>query len=161
VRDPDVYPLERLIDASDLALAISPENREALEAMLTDKDSGVRYWGSVGLFLLRDQAADSKPALHRALADDCHEVVAMAAWALYQLGEKETARKTLRSLLENNSYAALKVANIIDWIGEGYDYYKDALAACETSVQSSYLGRIKESVLGSAKPSKPKKRQGK
>ena len=158
VRDPDVYPLERLLDASDLALAKSPENREALAAMLTDKDSGVRYWGSVGLFLLKDQAADSKPALNHALADDCHEVVAMAAWALYQLGEKETARKTLRRLLENNSYAALKVANIIDWIGEGYDYYKEALAACETSVQPSYLGRIKESVLGSAKPSKPKNR---
>jgi hypothetical protein len=146
VRDPAKYPLEQLLDAVDLALAKSVENRKQLEALLASDDSGVRYWGSVGLFLLGEQAAESEPALRKALKDDCHEVVAMAAWSLFNLGEKETARHALRGLLENNSYAALKVANIIDWMGEGYDFYKEALASCNTSVQPSYLGRIKKRV---------------
>lgn len=146
VRDPAKYPLEQLLDAADLALAKSAENRKQLEALLASDDSGVRYWGSVGLFLLGELAAESKPALQKALDDDCHEVVAMAAWSLFNLGEKETARHALRGLLEDDSYAALKVANIIDWIGEGYDFYKEALASCSTSVQPSYLGRIKKTV---------------
>ncbi len=146
VRDAKKYPLERLLEASDLALAKSADNREALERMLASDESGVRYWGSVGLFLLGEKANDSKLALRKSLTDDCHEVVAMAAWSLFNLGEKDTARNALRGLLENNSYAALKVANIIDWIGEGYDFYKEALASCSTSVQDSYLGRIKQRV---------------
>jgi hypothetical protein len=146
VREPEKYPLEQLLDAADLALAKSVDNRKQLEALLASADSGLRYWGSVGLFMLGQQVAESKPVLQKALRDDCHEVVAMAAWSLFNLGDTETARHTLRSLLENNSYAALKVANIIDWIGEGYDFYREALASCDTSVQPSYLGRIKKTV---------------
>ena len=129
-----------------ILIAKSVDHRKQLEALLASDDRGVRYWGSVGLFLLGEQAAESKFELQAALEDDCHEVVAMAAWSLFSLGEKETARDALRGLLEDDSYAALKVANIIDWIGEGYDFYKEALASCNTSVQSSYLGRIKKTV---------------
>jgi len=122
--------------------------------MLGDLDSGIRYWGSVGLFLLGDdvlfgdEAAPSKAALNQALADDCHEVAAMAAWSLLKLGEKETARQTLRGLLKNNSYAALYVANVIDWTGEGFGFYKEALAGCSTTVQQEYFDRIKVRELG-------------
>ncbi len=143
VRDVEVYPLERLLDASNLALNGRAGDRRALEQMLGDPDSGIRYWGTVGLFLLGDEALPSKPALNKVLTDDCHEVAAMAAWSLLKLGEQETARLTLRGLLETNSYAALEVANIIDWIGKGYDFYKDALAGCSTTVQPEYLDRIK------------------
>jgi len=143
VRDSEAYPLERLLDASDLALSGTPDNRQALEQMLGDSDSGIRYWGTVGLFLLSNEAALSIPALKQALADDCHEVAAMAAWSLVRLGEKETARHALRGLLKNNSHAALYVANVIDWIDEGFDFYKEALADCSTSVQQEYLDRIK------------------
>ncbi|MEK6236285.1 MAG: hypothetical protein N2C14_16385, partial [Planctomycetales bacterium] len=118
---------------------------------------GVRYWAAVGLFLLEDGAAKSKAALQTALTDDCHEVRAMAAWSLFHLGEKQAARDALRGLLENHSYASLKVGNMIDWMGEGYDGYKDALAACKPPVLASYLGRVKESVLGAAAKSKGKK----
>jgi N-sulfoglucosamine sulfohydrolase len=146
VRDPKKFPIAKYLEASDIALAKSADNRQSLESMLASEDSGVRYWGSVGLFLLGEQATDSKPALRKALGDDCHEVVAMAAWSLFNLGEKETGRSALRGLLENNSYAALKVANIIGWMGEGYDFYRQALLSCKTSVQDSYLARIKKTV---------------
>jgi N-sulfoglucosamine sulfohydrolase len=146
VRDPKKFPIAKYLEASDIALAKSADNRQSLESMLASEDSGVRYWGSVGLFLLGEQATDSKPALRKALGDDCHEVVAMAAWSLFNLGEKETGRSALRGLLENNSYAALKVANVIGWMGEGYDFYRPALLSCKTSVQDSYLARIKKTV---------------
>jgi hypothetical protein len=60
----------------------------------------------------------------------------------------------LRGLLEKNSYAALKVANIIGWMGEGYDFYRQALLSCKTSVQDSYLARIKKTVQSTAPQTK-------
>jgi hypothetical protein len=68
----------------------------------------------------------------------------MAAWALYHLGEKETARKKLRDLLEENSNAALKVVNMIDWMDDDPDYYRDALLGCQAPLQAAYLQRMKQ-----------------
>lgn len=144
VRNERIYPLARLLDASELALQQSPDNRPELVAMLADKESGVRYWGAVGLFLLGEQAQANREQLRRAIADSDHEVAAMAAWTLYHLGEKETARRKLRGLLEENSNAALKVVNMIDWMDDDPDYYRDALLACQAPLQAAYLQRMKQ-----------------
>jgi hypothetical protein len=68
----------------------------------------------------------------------------MAAWTLYNLGEEKIARDRLRSLLETNSRAALKVANIIDWMDEDPKFYRDALLACQPPLHAPFLTRLKE-----------------
>ncbi len=143
VRDPKLYPLKRYLEVSEIALAMDRNNSEALVTMLSNPDSGVRYWGVVGLFLLKNDGLAYKGAIEKALSDPSHEVSAMAAWALFNFGEKQAARAHLNSLLKSNSYAGLKIVNIIDWMGEGFDPYKASLKDSKTSINQSYLDRVK------------------
>ena len=126
VRDPKLYNLPALIDAADLALEKNPANLSKLWNLLDSPDSGLRYWGIVGCFLLSDQPAglqaletqaDNSPALFHCLEDSSHEVRAMAAWLLIRMGEKERGFQTLDTLLKEKSYATLAVLNILDWMG--------------------------------------------
>ena len=144
VRNEKIYPLERLLDASEIALQQSPDNREKLVAMLSDSDRGIRYWAVVGLFLLGEEARDNLADLRKAIDDADDEVAAMAAWAIYNLGDKQTARKQLRSMLEEDSSAALKVINIIKWMNDDPEYYRDALLSCQAPLQAAYLKRMQQ-----------------
>ena len=144
VRNEQLYPLERLLDASEIALQQSPENREKLVSMLSDSDRGIRYWGAVGLFLLGEEARNNLAELRKAIDDADDEVAAMAAWAIYNLGDKQAARKQLRSMLEEDSSAALKVINIIKWMNDDPDYYRDALLSCQAPLQAAYLKRMQQ-----------------
>jgi arylsulfatase A-like enzyme len=112
VRDPKLYNLPALLDAADLALARNEEDLPALRKLLDSKDSGLRYWGMVGCFLLNDHQTGL-----RGIIDESHEVRAMAAWLLINTGEKEKGLQCLEDLLKQDSYATLAVLNIIDWMG--------------------------------------------
>lgn len=129
VRDPERYNLPALLDAADLALEAKPENRSRLNEMLNHSDSGIRYWGIVGCFLLHDRQA----AL-QCLEDESHEVRAMAAWLAVRTGETTKGVQCLDQLLKDGSYATLTVLNIIDWMG-------DEGKALMPSVQSLQFGR--------------------
>jgi hypothetical protein len=113
VRDPKLYNLSALLDAADLAMEKNPANRDALMNLLNSSDSGLRYWGIVGCFLINEQAAG-----FQCLGDESHEVRAMASWLLINTGEKVKGFQCLENLLKIKSYATLKVLNIMDWIGE-------------------------------------------
>ena len=145
VRNGEIYPLADLLDAADAALKSEEHvNLDQLVSMLDSRDSGIRYWACVGLFRLGPGARGQKDALRRLLDDTSDEVVAMAAWALYNLGEESLARRRLRSLLEDNSPASLKVVNIIDWIEDDPSYYHKAMIECQPPLMASYLGRWKQ-----------------
>jgi len=113
VRDPKLYNLPALLNAADLALEENPENLSALEKLISNPDCGLRYWGTVGCFLLNEKKAGVQ-----CLKDESHEVRAMAAWLLIRTGEKEKGLQCLENLLKENSHASLKVLNIIDWMGD-------------------------------------------
>ncbi len=113
VRDPKLYNLPALLDAADLALAESKDNQKALRKLLKSPDCGLRYWGIVGCFLLNDPKGGQQ-----CLQDDSHEVRAMAAWLLIRTGEKEKGLQCMEGLIREESYALLKVLNIIDWMGD-------------------------------------------
>lgn len=144
VRNQELYPLDRLLDASEIALEQSRDNQKTLVTMLADNDSGIRYWAAVGLFLLGEEARNNLPELRKAFDDPDDEVAAMAAWAVYKLGEKEVAREQLRGMLEEDSSAALKVINIIKWMNDDPVYYRDALLSCQSPLQAAYLKRMQQ-----------------
>ncbi|MDZ8119112.1 sulfatase-like hydrolase/transferase [Pontiella agarivorans] len=114
VRDPELYDLPALLDAADVALMQEPSNRPILTDMLSNPDSGIRYWGVVGLFLLNENPA----AVDALLTDESHEVRAMAAWLTIRCGDRDKGLDTLKQMLEQRSYATLKILNILDWIGD-------------------------------------------
>jgi arylsulfatase A-like enzyme len=113
VRNPMLYNLPALLDAADLALEKNKDNLPKLQKLLKSTDSGLRYWGTIGCFLLNDyESAET------CISDDSDEVRAMAAWTLINNGEKEKGLSCLKQLLTDKSYATLTVLNMIDWIGE-------------------------------------------
>jgi len=139
VRDPGLYDLPALLAAADLALEEDPVNLSGLRKLLQSPDSGLRYWGMVGCFLLNDERAGVQ-----CLQDDSHEVRAMAAWLLIRTGEKKEGLQCLEALLKEKSYATLKVLNVLDWMG---DDAKALMPAVESAEYEGYEARMQMTLL--------------
>ena len=143
VRDPILYNLPGLLDAADIALEANPDKLDRLRIMLTNDDPGIRYWAITGCFLLNDQLAAMK-----VLNDASHEVRAMAAWTLIRTGEVEKGKKVLEALLLENSYATLKVLNIIDWMGDEGESLMETVKSLElTRGSQNYEIRMQEGLM--------------
>jgi N-sulfoglucosamine sulfohydrolase len=158
VRNEKLYNLPAYLDAADLALENDAANLPKLVKLLDDKDAGVRYWATVGCFLIADKSKSAQPRIRKLLTDDSHEVRALAAWILIKQGDETAGKKVLSGLLRESSYASLKVLNIIDWLGEGPDQYSEAILACNNG--DSYVNRMKQ-YFGVAAPPKPKRNRKK
>jgi hypothetical protein len=128
-RDPKLYDLPAYLDASDLALARDPANTDRLVTLSASADSGLRYWGVVGLGLLPKPSAAALVALDARLADSSGEVAAMAAWAVLRGGNAARGQAALVKLLSDQSPAALLVLNVIDWAKADPAPYLPAMAA--------------------------------
>lgn len=115
----DKVNLEEIIDAAELATMGNQANTDKLVAFLQHPESAVRYWGATGLLILGENAVSAKDALLAALGDSSSNVVAVAAEALYGLGETEPAKKALLGVLESqNEFARCHALNVIDCIGD-------------------------------------------
>ena len=115
VRDPKLYDLPAYLDAADLALAKDAANAPRLIEFLASKDSGIRFWGTVGLHMLGKADAKTKTALEGVLQDECGEVSAMAAWTLIQSGNPAKAQPALAAVIEKHAGATLLALNVLDW----------------------------------------------
>ncbi len=111
--------LEPVIDAAEIATLGKYENLKTLQSYLKNEENAIRYWGATGLLILGEQATPARDDLLAALNDESANVVTVAAEALYNLGEKEAAKKALLSVLKNpNVYARCHALNAIDCIEE-------------------------------------------
>ena len=155
VRDPALYNLKAYQQASARALAQVPSNLAGFYRDLGHSDSGMRYWAIIGCFNLQKSTSLNIETIRKSLDDQSHHVRIMAAWILYRHGDKAAARDCWNGLLKGNSYASLKIFNIIDWIGDGTEPYIDAMKACEFS-HGGYVARMQQ-YLG-AVPAEKKKR---
>lgn len=112
-QDSNLYPLEKLINAADLALSGLPQNKKSLNQLIMHSDPGLRYWGSIGLLRLGDYS--SAEYLSNDVSD---EVKAIGAWMLICDERHEDGLSILFSMLENNSDASLFILNVLDWTGQ-------------------------------------------
>jgi len=145
VRDPKLYNLPAYLDAADLALEANPASLPQLIQYLESDDSGIRYWGSVGCFLLKDRAVEAKPLLLKALSDRSHEVRAMAAWSLRNLGERKDCFDCLGALIDENSYAILTVLNVIDWMGDADPALLEKVVAIKS--REEYIDGMRSEIM--------------
>ena len=159
VRDPSLYDLKAYQQASALALEQNAANVSAFYKGLNADDAGVRYWAIVGCFNVQERSSLDLDVIRKSLADECHHVRIMAAWILYRSGDKESAQACWSDLLNESSYASLKIFNIIDWIGDGHESYTAAMKVCSFS-HSGYVARMQQ-YMGVAKPPEKKKRNRK
>ncbi len=97
--DDSRYPFDRVFAAAELASALKPEAIPALQRLLADRDSTVRYWGAMGL-LMRGAAGVSagRAALTTALEDASPYVRIAAAESLAQFGGQADLRLALPAL---------------------------------------------------------------
>ncbi|MBN2773247.1 MAG: sulfatase-like hydrolase/transferase, partial [Prolixibacteraceae bacterium] len=115
----DKVNLQSIIDAADLATLGDPANLDILISYLDSPESAIRYWGATGLLILGEQAKEVLPQLKNAMNDISGNVAVVAAEAVYNLGEKEEAKKALLNDLKNPSeYARCFALNTIDCIEE-------------------------------------------
>jgi arylsulfatase A-like enzyme len=111
--------LDEIINAAEVATLGEPANIEKLKDFLKSDESAIRYWGATGLLILGEDAKPALEELKSATNDKSANVVVVAAEALYNLGEKETAKKALLVVLENpNEMARCHALNVIDCIDE-------------------------------------------
>jgi len=163
VRKPELYNLSDYLDAADIALERDPANLDKLVELLNNSDSGVRYWGVVGCFLLNENAAaGAKAKLIELLSDESDEVSALTAWTVSRMGEKEKALACLQKLLDKKSYALLTVTNIMDQLGEEAkplypSLAKVSFAKAEKNSLNGYVLRMQDNLLGTKNNSKKKK----
>jgi N-sulfoglucosamine sulfohydrolase len=114
VRNPKLYNVSDLMNAANLALEKNPSNLPKLHKMLSAPDCGVRYWAAIGCLMLDDNS----PEINKAMQDESHTVRAVAAWTAVKYGNKEEGLNCLEAMLAENSYAKLRILNILDWMGE-------------------------------------------
>jgi arylsulfatase A-like enzyme len=158
VRDPALYDLKAYQDASALALQQKPSNLPAFYKNFSAEDAGIRYWAVVGCFNLQLNTPLNLELIKKRLDDNSDHVRIMAAWILYRAGDKQAAQGCWNELLENDSYASLKIFNIIDWIGEGVEPYAAAMKACDFS-HGGYVARMQQYVGVREQVKKPKKKR--
>jgi len=124
-RDPQMYPLERIVDAAELASSRKPDGAPRLKALLADGDSAVRYWAAQGLVMHGAPAVDAARAeLHLALQDTSPSVRIAAAEALGKFGSDSDLEAALPVLLaaanveESGVFQAVQALNALDEMGE-------------------------------------------
>ncbi|HCE57704.1 MAG TPA: sulfatase [Prolixibacteraceae bacterium] len=111
--------LPAIIDAAETATLGNVENIEKLKSYLKSNESAIRYWGATGLLILGENAAAAKPDLTAALNDSSLSVSTVAAEALYNLGERPAAVKSLVAVLTNgNEMARCFALNTIDLVND-------------------------------------------
>lgn len=155
------YPIERILETAELASSLKPDVTGTLFGRLTDSDSAVRYWAAMGLLMRgASVAAESSPALRKALADSSPYVRIVAAETLARYGGPGDLRKALAVLLElapadrNGVYVSLAALNAIDALGEKARPLREAVAKLPREDPAapqrmrSYIPRLIESITG-------------
>jgi hypothetical protein len=150
VRNPKQYNLKAYLQLSDLALQKDPVNLPVFMKAVKHPDCAIRYWGTVGAFLVADNLnSTQKKNIAALLKDDSHEVRGMAAWTLIKTGyQKKEAMAALQEMIESYSYALLSVLNILDWMGEDAKPLMPTVAAVHSGelnirkMQRTLLGKF-------------------
>ncbi|MBM4016752.1 MAG: DUF4976 domain-containing protein [Planctomycetes bacterium] len=118
-RDPQAYPLERVLDVADAATKRDPANLPRFIGWMEDPNECVRYWAVMGCLMLREKAAPAAAALAKRLTDSSGQVRAAAAEALCYVGDGSAGVAALAELLagHENPWVRLQAANALDHIG--------------------------------------------
>ena len=117
-RNPEKYPLERILAAAEL-VGRGPDKLPEAIKMLGDGDGAARYWAAVALGALGGKAASAADALSNSLDDSCPNVRFAAAGALCRINICDGARAVLaEGVEEKQEETVLAAAREIQWAGD-------------------------------------------
>ncbi len=123
-QDNERYQMPRVMNTAELATGPTPTQPEIFRTYLTDADSAVRYWCTVGVLRQGKAAVDVCVApLRKALADSAPNVRINAAEALARFGSASDLEPALTVLMaaadatQTSNYAAIAALNALTEIG--------------------------------------------
>jgi len=157
-RDPERFNGERLLDAAQLASGMDPQAAPRLAQMLGDADSGVRYWGAMGLLMRGAKAvAAHAEVLKKALEDSSVAVRIAAGEALGRFAGEQELKSAMEALValchpvQHGAYAAVEALNAVEAIGEKAKPWLSAILAMPDEdpnapqrARSEYIRRMRE-----------------
>ncbi|MEX0769460.1 MAG: sulfatase-like hydrolase/transferase [Balneolaceae bacterium] len=163
--DDDLYPLERILAAAQMAAGRDAESVPGLLEAFRDEDPAVRYWAAMGI-LVRGQDAFDRAALQLrwSLNDENPSVRIAAAEALIRYGtgrDESRAVKTLLELVpadENGAFVSIAALNVLaDLDEEILAGIRPALRQMEVNDPAlpprpnDYVHRLVESIMNGEK----------
>ena len=108
------FPHQAHLDLAFLASACNEANLPALQKAASSDNPVTKHWGLNGLISLGKKAAPAKDLLTQALSDQNIINRAQAAHALYRIGDKDLALKTLLTTLADKSLPNIDQALIVN-----------------------------------------------
>ncbi len=124
-RDPQQYPLERILALAELAASRVAEAVPQLLIALEDRDPAIRYWALTGLLVRGAPAFEMAPEkVRELLADENPSVRIVAAELLGLFGDADDEAAAVEVLLElaspqeNGVYVSIAALNVIENLGE-------------------------------------------
>lgn len=119
------YPLTKVYETAELASGLKPDAVGALQSALSDADSGVRYWGVLGLEMRGGGAVKTAhTALEKALEDSSADVRIAAAETLGRFGDAADLQRVLPLLAQHadwskqDIFTVMAALNGIEELGE-------------------------------------------
>lgn len=118
------YDFDAIFVAADKASSRASDDLPHLKQLLTDKDSGVRYWAAVGLLARNKSGVEvARNELLTALNDESPIVRIVAAEALGRFGNDDDTKKAIDVLLEYaspdaNYYLTVAAWNALDFLDD-------------------------------------------
>jgi HEAT repeat protein len=111
------YPIGRIIDLADKATSRDVRMLDELATALEAPHPVIRYWGAVGITVLKDQSAHLTSKLLAALEDPYFDVRVAAAEALGYHDQSKAATNALGGVLRTGSpYEQLAALNTLDFM---------------------------------------------
>jgi len=157
--DPKRYDFESIFAAAQLATSLTESDLPKIAELLDSKDSGVRYWGTLGLLTQGKKGiAAGYDRLITALKDESQIVQITAAEALGRYGNDDDAAVALDVLIKHampksDVFAALAAWNAIDYLDERASPAAEKLVALSPKPEGpanrieKYSSRVKEKVM--------------
>jgi len=158
--DPDLYPLEKILQVAEQASSLKSEMLPNLVKALGDEDSAVRYWAALGLLMRGSSAVnEAHTVLKRALTDTAPAVRIAAAEALGRYGTDADLRQVLAVLIEladpkqNHIFVSMMALNALDYLDDKARPLKDRIAQLPTQDPAApakfrnYAARLIEKIL--------------
>jgi len=137
-RDPEKYPLERIMEVADMAAERDTANLPMLERRLSDGNTVIQYWAAIGCRLLEERAEPASGALETALTDSPSDAVRMAvAEALCHISENPQALAVIiQYLKDDRPWVRFTAAVHLGWLGELARPAREALEAAAKDPES-------------------------
>lgn len=110
------FKVAEILEAAEM---VGISDQQQLIENLKHEESGVRYWGVIGLMQFDAIEKDAKDVLIKLLSDESPGVQIVAAEALCKYGQSPQAVETLgRCALDDRPWVALQAARSIQLAGE-------------------------------------------